>query len=159
LVNGPGAVLRCRSREKGATGMSRTFSIPTVLRMVPNDLLKEFFLRLCHSDLGIDWDHAGKKDIDCFLRPISELRRPVLDGVEAALHSVFDRACETGITAWIEAGVQSADLTLATDMPQENGLYHKAMWALLNRSELVDKALLIHQVENMSWWRKRNDLP
>ncbi|MCL6503249.1 MAG: hypothetical protein K6T86_11225, partial [Pirellulales bacterium] len=44
--------------------MSRAFSIPTVLRMVPNCLLKEFFQRLGHGDLGIAWEGLGEREIE-----------------------------------------------------------------------------------------------
>ncbi len=33
------------------------------------------------------------------------------------------------------------------------------MWAWLNRREVVIRAQLIHQVEQITWWRRRNDLP
>jgi hypothetical protein len=139
--------------------MSRAFSIPTVLRMVPNCLLKEFFERLGHGDLGIVWEGLSEREIEPIIQAMNALPPAQLDNVEGALHNVFDLACETGIGAIIEAGALAGDLELPSAMPQEGGPYHKAMWAWLNRPEVVNQAILIHQVEHLAWWRKRNDLP
>src|SRR5262249_30513469 len=77
----------------------------------------------------------------------------------AGLHNVFDLACDTGISALIEAvgccGVENP----AADLPGEGTLYHKAVWAWLNRPEAFERAVLIHQVEQLAWWRKRDSLP
>jgi len=139
--------------------MSRAFSIPTVLRMVPNHLLKEFFARLGHGEVGVDWDELGEREVDPIIRAVNDLPAGAFDTVEASLHNVFDLACETGISAILEAGVLAGDDDLPAVLPQDAGPYHKAMWAWLNRTEVVGRALLIHQVEHLAWWRKRNDLP
>lgn len=139
--------------------MSRAFSIPTVLRMVPNCLLKEFFQRLGHGDLGIAWEGLGEREIEPIVQALNALTPAQFDNVEGALHNVFDLACETGIGAIIEAGVLAGDPDLPAAMPQDGGPYHKAMWAWLNRTEIVNRAILIHQVEHLAWWRKRKDLP
>ena len=51
--------------------MSRQFSIPTVLRMVPNVLLKEFFERLGHSDGEFPWDKLGEREVEPMIKLIS----------------------------------------------------------------------------------------
>lgn len=139
--------------------MSRQFSIPTVLRMVPNELLAQFFTRLELGDLDIKWEELGEREIDPILKEIGELSRAQQDTIEGALRSVFDLACETGIDAIFEAATKCGDLDLPSAMPSDSGPYAKAMWTWLNRGEAFEKAVLIHQVENLSWWRKRRDLP
>ena len=55
--------------------MSRQFSIPTMLRMVPNSLLGRFFEKLGH-DFEIDWERLGGREIDPVLK---RHRRQALD--------------------------------------------------------------------------------
>ena len=33
------------------------------------------------------------------------------------------------------------------------------MWVWLNHRSVFEKAQIIYQIDHMSWWRKRNDLP
>lgn len=75
------------------------------------------------------------------------------------MRSVFDLACDTGMGAIFEGAVRCGECKLSEAMPEDLGPYGKSMWAWLNRPEAFEKALLIHQVEHLSWWRKRNDLP
>jgi hypothetical protein len=139
--------------------MSRQFSIPTVLRMVPNAFLGQFFERLQLGSLDIKWQELGEREIDPILKEIGVLSRAQQDTIEGALRSVFDLACETGIDAIFEAATKCGDLDLPTVMPKEASAYAKAIWTWLNRTEAFEKAVLIHQVDNLSWWRKRRDLP
>lgn len=138
--------------------MSRQFSIPTVLRMTPNALLKAYFINI-GIDLGIKWEEIGEREIETPLRVLSQLSQADHDKVESGLHSVFDLACEGGINAFIEAAIKCNELNFAQAMPQSVGHYHKSMWVYLNRPEIFNKAFTIHRVDNFSWWRKRNDLP
>lgn len=139
--------------------MSRQFSIPTVLRMVPNDQLQEFFQRLGHGDLDIPWQEMGEREVGPMIKAIGGLTPHDQDKVEAELRSVFDLACESGTGAIFEAAINCGDLSMPASMPHDTGPYAKAMWAWLNRPEAFSKATLIHQVEHLSWWRQRNDLP
>lgn len=139
--------------------MSRQFSIPTVLRMVPNSLLKEFFVRLDHGDLEIDWEKLKEREIEPIIKSLCEMPRGDQDTIEGEMRSVFDLACPSGIDAVFEGAIRCGELTLPAAMPEDLAPYGKSMWAWLNRPEAFRKALLIHQVEHLSWWRKRNDIP
>lgn len=139
--------------------MSRQFSIPTVLRMVPNELLAQFFDRLGLGDLDINWAELGEREPEPIVKEISQLSRAQQDAIEGALRSVFDLACESGIDAIFEAALKSGDWDLPQSMPKDLGPYAKAMWTWLNRAKAFEKASLIHQVDSLSWWRKRRDLP
>ena len=139
--------------------MSRQFSIPTVLRMTPNSLLKKFFEKMGHVDLDLDWKFLGARTITPIIDVLGDMTRQQQDDIEGVLRSVFDLACETGIDALFEGAVQCGELNLPVAMPQDVGPYHKAMWAWLNRPAAFEKASLIHRVDNLTWWRKRNDLP
>jgi hypothetical protein len=63
--------------------MSRQFSSATVLRMVPNSLLAQFFERLGLGDLDIAWDKLGQREITQAHKAISLLSRPEQDAVIA----------------------------------------------------------------------------
>ena len=139
--------------------MSRQFSIPTVLRMVPNELLAQFFIRLGLGDLDIKWNELAEREPEPIIKEISQLSRSQQDTIEGALRSVFDLACESGIDAIFEAALKSGDLDLPQSIPSDVGPYAKAMWTWLHRVETFEAASMIHQVEHLSWWRKRRDLP
>ena len=139
--------------------MTRQFSIPTMSRMVPKPLLKEFLVRMDHGDLALDWELLSERKIGPIIDALGDLAKDELDKIESALRGVFDLACETGINALIEGALQCGEMNLPVVMPADVGPYHKAMWAWLNRPQAFEKASLIHQVDNLTWWRKRNDLP
>jgi hypothetical protein len=139
--------------------MARTFTVSTVLRMVPNSLLKTFFQRMKHRDLGIKWERIGERDIQPILAALGELSQKQYDAIEAALHSIFDLACETGIDAVLEAGQLWGEPNLPAQLPADGGPYHKAMWVWLNQPEVFDKAIRLHRADSLVWWRKRDDLP
>ena len=139
--------------------MSRQFSIPTVLRMVPNALLGAFFRRLVYEDDEFPWDELGEREVQPMIKWISLLPREDQNTIEASLRQVFDLACHSGMDALFESAANCGDLNLPAAMPNDAGLYGKAMWAWLHRPEIFEKATLIHQVEHIAWWRKRWDLP
>jgi hypothetical protein len=139
--------------------MSRQFSIPTVLRMVPNELLAKFFARLEIGTLDIPWEKLGEREISPIIQGLGELSGVQQDAIEGILRSIFELACETGIDAIFEAAAKTGDLDLPQMLPAEAGPYAKAMWTWLFRPEAFETASLIHQVESLTWWRKRRDLP
>jgi hypothetical protein len=127
--------------------------------MTANSLLRQFFDRIGHDNLGVPWDNLRERDIHAVVDALAGLPRTKYDRIEAILHSVFDLACESGINAILEAGASSGDDALAKEMPRDAGAYSQAMWAWLNRHEIFERASLIHQVDDLTWWRKRTDLP
>lgn len=138
--------------------MSR-FSIPTVLKSVPRDLLADFFetygherlVEFCHSSPPVDPD-------DFMVLMECDLNQDQFDALEAGLHEVCDLACESGTNALIEAAFESGHFDFAAELP-DGGWYHKAMWCLINHKSVFIKALLIHEIGSYSFWRKRTDLP
>jgi hypothetical protein len=139
--------------------LSRVFSIPTILRLIPNNLLRQFFQTLGHTNLTIPWDKLGKRDPKPILRAIQTLPPLEIDQIEAELHTIFDLASDTGIAAIREAGSWVEGPSLLAGLPEDATPYQQAMTAWLANREVISDALRIHQVENLTWWRKRNDLP
>lgn len=141
--------------------MTRTFSIPTVLRMVPNNLLKQFLEDLGHGGFDPKWDELKKRDdiVQPFLAYMDELPKPQYDQLESGLHNVSDLASDGGFNALLEAGEACNIPNLGTLVPDNLGVWGRTMWLWLNHREIFEKAQIIHQIEHMAWWRKRNDLP
>ncbi|MBN9524153.1 hypothetical protein J0H58_37530 [bacterium] len=133
--------------------MSRVFSVPTVLRMLPHDLLRAFLARLGHPDLPVPWDDLHARDPGPVVRALAALPAAAFDAVEAALHAVHDLACESGMAAIREAadpGDGGPPGPAAADMP-DAGLYPRAVWAWLNHPDVVARAVLLHHVDHLTW--------
>lgn len=139
--------------------MSRQFSIPTVLRMTPNALLEECFRELGHGDFDPRWRELRSQEIDPILDYLGELPLDRLNEIESVLRSVFDLACESGFQALVEAAPHCGVAGLASLVPDELSFYGRAMWVWLHHRPVFERAQVIHTVEHMAWWRKRNDLP
>jgi|GEM_PF-5735176 len=67
--------------------MSRQFSIPTVLRMTPNELLAECFQVLGHGDFDPRWAELRKQEIDPIFDYLGELPLDQLNEIESVLRS------------------------------------------------------------------------
>lgn len=139
--------------------MSRQFSIPTVLRMTPNALLAECFKELGHGDFDPRWPDLKKQEIDPILDYLGDLPLDKLNELESVLRSVFDLACESGCDAILEAGPHCDVADVGALVPEDLCVWGRAMWVWLHHRKVFDKAQIIHQVEHMAWWRRRNDLP
>ena len=139
--------------------MSRPFSLPTILRMVPNALLQQFFVNLGHEEFDPRWTDLKEKEIEPILDYLDELHRKQLDEVESGLRSVSDLASDGGFSALLEAGDACGVPVLGSLVPDDLSVWGRTMWLWLNHRNVFEKAQIIYQVEHMSWWRKRNDLP
>lgn len=139
--------------------MTRVFSLPTVLRQVPKPLLGRFFRCLNVSVPGIDWATLGERDIQPILNVLFGLPNADMVPVENELRTVFEMACDAGINALIETAGALGDHGLAERMPQDQTAYGRAMWAWLEHRDYFAQAGLVYQVDQLTWWRKRNDVP
>lgn len=139
--------------------MSRHFSLPTVLRMVPNTLLKKFFARLDYPCYSLDWKHLGERQIEPLLNVFEMWPADWRESIEAILRHVFDLACPAGVAAILSAVRQVGSEALLQKCSDSANPYVLAMWTWLNAPEVFDLALMFHQAEGLSWWRKRDDLP
>jgi hypothetical protein len=139
--------------------MGRVFSLPTVLRQVPKTLLGRFFAKMKIPFEGMDWETHRERDIEPLLGVLNALPNAEMVPVESELHAIHDLSCETGINALIETAAAFGDHDLAERLPEGLSAYGKAMWVWLEHPEYFANAGLVAQVEQLAWWRKRNDLP
>ncbi len=89
--------------------MARHFSLPSVLRQVPNDLLQRFFIQLPHPCYSIDWNRMGQREAVGLVHLLKMWPDEARQFVEEVLRNVFDLACTSGNQALREA---AADLGL-----------------------------------------------
>jgi len=79
--------------------------------------------------------------------------------VEEVLRNVFDLACTSGNQALREAAADLGQLGKFQNAFVYGSLYQRAMWTWLEAPEVFEKALVYHQIERRTGWRKRDDLP
>ncbi len=139
--------------------MARHFSIPAVLRLIPNDLLEQFLVQFRQNCFGVDWQRLGERQAEKLTALLRLWPQETREFVEGVLRNVFDLACESGQQALQEA---ADDLGLRARLaePLRTGtLYRRSMWAWLAAPEVFEQALAYHQIEQRHGWRKRDDLP
>ncbi len=137
----------------------RPFSMSTVLRMTPNELLAECFVKLGHDETKIPWMWLARQEIEPILTYLGGLEQDKRNEIESVLHSVSDLAYDAGYMAILEAAPHCAVWDLPSLVPIDLCIWGRVMWVWLHHPRVFEKAQIIHQVDQLSWWRKRNDLP
>jgi hypothetical protein len=127
--------------------------------MVPNELLEEFFKKLNNPCYGMDWRRLGRRQVEPLLALMEYFPPGQRESAEAILRNVFDLACESGAKVIRDLARSSGPSDLLARLPDHGSLYHQAMWVWLQAPGLFEQAVLFHQVDQLSWWSKRNDLP
>lgn len=138
--------------------MSRQFSIATVCRMVTNDLLAQFFTQLKNPCYGMDWTRRPRRHVDSIECLLQWFDPPQREAAELILRNVFDLACRTGIEAIRDAAREQQQLQRLNELPDGNP-YCQALWTWLHLPEVFERALLFYEVEGLSWWSQRDELP
>lgn len=72
---------------------------------------------------------------------------------------MYELSCQSGMTAIAEAAKLQGIAELPLQMPQEMSVHGRAMWTRLRHPKVFETALVLHEIDHLSWWRKRNDLP
>ncbi|WP_425619083.1 hypothetical protein NA78x_002814 [Anatilimnocola sp. NA78] len=135
------------------------FNIRTALRMMPQELLGECFQEMEVWDQRIAWFLLLDNKVDPILNYLCEISSVKRDEIETFLRAISDLACDSGYEAILESAPLCAVWDLPGEVPTDLCLWGRTMWVWLHRRNIFDKAQLIHRVETLPWWRKRNDLP
>ena len=77
---------------------SRQFSLPTVLRMVPNALIKECFEVLGHSEFDPRWPDLKRTEIEPILDYFDEIPVAQLNQIESVLYQQWELAMPNAMT-------------------------------------------------------------
>ncbi|MDR3109285.1 MAG: hypothetical protein LBU65_06300, partial [Planctomycetaceae bacterium] len=140
--------------------MSRQFSFGTVFRMTEKPLLCSFFESFGADVNQVPWDKLKRNDVDVLLKLFDELPPDKRNQAEVVLRNVHALSCEQGVQALGEAADElHADESWADVYLSEKNLYTKAMSAWLSHREIFDHAVRFYEMDSLSWWRKRVDLP
>ncbi|WDI41476.1 hypothetical protein [Bremerella sp. P1] len=127
--------------------------------MVPNCLLREYFVRHGHAEFVTEWDGEKEKDIGSVFEYIQLLDDRERDEIESGLHSVSDLASDAGLTALFQAARDYGLPDLVNEAAEELGIWGRTMWIWLHYPGIFDKGQILFQIDQMSFWRKRTDLP
>ncbi|GHT26758.1 hypothetical protein FACS18942_04810 [Planctomycetales bacterium] len=140
--------------------MARQFSFGTVFRMTEKPFLKSFFETFEADVEQVPWDKLKRNDIDLLLKLFDELPPDKRDEAEVVLRHVHVLSCEHGVQTLGEAADElHADESWGEVYLSEKNLYTKAMSAWLTHCEIFDHAVRFYEMDSLSWWRKRVDLP
>lgn len=139
--------------------MARHFSLPTVFRMVPNELLQEFFRELSNPCYGMDWEALGRRQPDPLVQLMQYFDERQRGAAELILRRVFLLACQTGHRVLRDVARLSQQAELLERVPEYGNLYHQAMWFWLEAPDVFERAALIHELQQLNWWRRRDDVP
>jgi hypothetical protein len=139
--------------------MSRQYSPKTFLRLLPNQLLKEYFdRRNLLSDLL--WYLQGETEIQRIYDAWQGLPEPQRLAVEKDFRDVDEMACEEGVKALVEEGFFHG-IDLGAELDRLDGFHHKVMWAFLRHERVFYVASLINYVDSLHgrYWVRRSDAP
>jgi hypothetical protein len=142
----------------GENTMARQFSIPTVLRMIPNRLLERLFRQQGYIQFHWNWKGLRERDVEKLQNAINVQPQDSQLRIENELRDLFDLACDKGMEAIAEAAYMAGAPDFAANMPAE-GLYYRSAWTRLEHPAYFEEALRIMRTNNITWWRKRKDLP
>src|SRR5581483_3968059 len=134
--------------------MSRQFSLATVFRMTTNELLQEFFEKLGNPCWSMDWRHRPRRNVTSTLQCLTYFEPAQRQQAELILRQVFELACPTGFEMLRSAANDSSRKQVLQQVPDGWNLYCKALWYWLKAPRVFEQAYLLHEVENLSWWRK-----
>ena len=139
--------------------MSRTFSIKTMFRMTPCDAFKEFFTKVGVEISGLHWNHNKREDVnfmDAFFRKLPLEKRRNIDAILRGIHRL---ARPEGMDAINDAIEALHHKPLFLGKIHEVNDYARAMMTWVTDEEVFQQALLLLQFQQLSWWRKRRNLP
>jgi hypothetical protein len=128
--------------------------------MTEKPLLKLFFEYLGADVDQVPWDKLKRNDINAIQNLFDKLPSDKRDAAEVVLREVHTLACEQGIQALGEAAEElHADQSWGDIYLSDKNLYAKALSAWLLFREIFDHAARYYELDTLSWWRKRLDLP
>jgi hypothetical protein len=130
--------------------MSRQFSLPTVIRMVNNELLAQFFVQLQNPCWGMKWSERPRRHVESVLQCLGYFEPKQREAAELIFRNVFDLACPTGVIA-IRDAAKMLRPTLLEQWPDSLNPYCQAKvaprldaetleWFARDISQLLDES-------------------
>ena len=132
--------------------MIRHFSIPAILRMIPQPLLAQFFKKLGLVAPFVHWKYLQPGEIHPILEFIAQAGAEKQMMIENTLYQISELACESGIAALHEAGGNALPMQSADDY------YSLAMRVWIEQPEIFHRATLLQQVDHLERWHRTRGL-
>ena len=139
--------------------MTRTYSLATFFRMIPNVTLKAFFEKYNISTREINWKYLKQREVQPLIHQFRELPRETQIELEGIFQDVFELSCESGFEALQQAAKVFDERLWLQLFAKKPSLYSVAFWAWTAYRPMFDHALASHRAQKLSWWRKRDGLP
>jgi hypothetical protein len=128
--------------------------------MTEKSLLRLFFESF-GADVGqVPWDNLKRNDIADLQKLFDELPPNKRDQAEIALRHIHSLACEQGMEELSKAAESfQHDESWNEFFQSQKSLYTKSLSAWLDYRDIFDHAVQFFEVDSLTWWRKRLDLP
>lgn len=139
--------------------MSQQVAISSVLRAVPNHLLKRWFDDHVPGQLPFSIESLEEGEIEPMLAFHDELPPEKRDEMDIDLQNVHSFANPAGMSAFCDGAQLHHVDDLMQRIPEDLDLYGRAMWVRLYEPEIFKSSAMFLQLERCQFWRRRNDVP
>ena len=139
--------------------MSRDFSIRTMFHTTPCDAFKAFFAAIGIEVPATQWNYRRMQDVifmDTFFKSLPVEQRQTTNAILRDIHRL---ACSEGMDAINEAIEFLHHEPLVLGEIREVNDYARAMMTWVVDTEVFRQALMLLQLKQLTWWRKRLHLP
>jgi hypothetical protein len=136
--------------------MSHHFSMATVFRMTPYQVLGRFFLKL-GLKMPLDWEKVT--DVQPLQSAYRLLPRDDQERTEDILKRITPLACKQGYRALNEAAKLCNFPKWEVGHRKTATLYQKVIWTWMLYPHIVEKALTLFELDKIIYARKRFGLP
>lgn len=139
--------------------MSQPVAISTVLRAVPNQLLKRWFDDHVPGQFPMPIEQLNEAEVEPMLAFHNTLPPTKRDEMDIDLQSVAAFASEAGMNAFKDGAEYHRVDDLMQRIPEDLDLHGRAMWVRVYEPEIFKSSTMFLQLEQCQFWRRRNDVP
>ncbi|MDR2755570.1 MAG: hypothetical protein LBC20_07660, partial [Planctomycetaceae bacterium] len=108
----------------------------------------------------VPWNNLKRNDIADLQKLFDELPPNKRDQAEIALRYIHSLACEQGMEELSKAAASfQYDESWNEFFQSQKSLYTKSLSAWLHYRDIFEHAVQFFEVDSLTWWRKRLDLP
>ncbi|MCA8988458.1 MAG: hypothetical protein KDA78_12485 [Planctomycetaceae bacterium] len=138
--------------------MSRQFTVQTFFRCVSVYALREFFDHL-KLNMDLEWGKIRPNNIQPIIETFDRLDRADQAKAEIAMREIHTLCGTNGSESITQAAALRKSSRFDKFIARDATVYEKAVWCWIYCPSIFRQAQQLHYAENLTWWRKRNDLP
>ena len=139
--------------------MRRHFSLPTLFYMTPVTMIRDFFASLGADISTLEWDKLKQRNPDTIWEYFCLLPNELRNKAEDILRDVFKLACPDGMTAINDAVETLHHEPISLGEHKKANCYVRALLTWFADKEVFENAVTFVQIYQLTWWRKRKNLP